>query len=141
MRCSQLSKIKSDRWFWRCSIRSSSNGEFFRSRTPNMVATTCVTNESSSSDANSINQMPCSDLFSSSFAVFIASRVFPDPPTPVKVTTRFFRSNCFRLEISCSRPMNVLSGKGRLLDWPELNILINRFPNVSLNYLTMDSHG
>jgi hypothetical protein len=83
-----------------------------------------------------------SNLFRSSVASFIASRVFPDPPAPVRVTNRFSSINCLIVEISCSLPMNVLNGVGKLFKRGEVvPSIIRTACKISIHSSKVKLHG
>lgn len=68
----------------------------------------------SETDARSTNRTP-SVYFSKAFvATWTAIRVFPTPPTPVRVTSRDTRSRRAMSAIFCPPPINLVSWGGRL---------------------------
>ena len=91
-RCSQLSRTTSSCLARRNSTMLASSDSPARALTPKVTATICAIDSRSSATASSHSQAPSGKRGSTSAATWIASRVFPTPPTPVMVTRRASRS-------------------------------------------------
>ena len=113
-RCSQLSSTSSSSDSRRRSRTSSSRSLCGRSRTPRTRATALTTNCGSNTGARSTNQAPSRVCPAVLAASSIASRVFPDPPAPVKVTRRAPASSAASSASSRSRPTKLVSWSSRL---------------------------
>ena len=83
--------------------------------TPTAAATVWGTSPGSAMGARSTNQLPSACDASDRAAISTARRVLPEPAGPVRVTRRSASSSFDISRSSRSRPMNVLSGAGRLL--------------------------
>ena len=98
----------------RRSRTSSSRSLCGRSRTPRTRATALTTSCGSNTGARSTNQAPSRVCPAVLAATSIASRVFPDPPAPVKVTRRAPPSSAASSASSRSRPTKLVSWSSRL---------------------------
>ena len=114
-RCSQLSRISRSRRAPACSQIESSKGFPAASRMPSEVATASATRLPSWSGARSTNHAPSGNKGSMCSASFSASRVLPQPPIPVRVSTRVSPSRRAHSASSRSRPMKCVRCLGRLL--------------------------
>ena len=86
-----------------------------RARTPSVAATTCAIDSASSAAASSQNHAPSGKRGSTSAATWIASRVLPTPPTPVRVTSARRSAAPSRSRASSSsRPTNDVSCSGQV---------------------------
>ena len=113
--CSKLSTTwRSSRWR-RWSLTPSRIGRPAASGTPSALATAAGTSAGSVTGDRSTKQEPSRNRGSSSAATRRASRDFPDPPGPVRVSRRVWPRSRSTSAISSSRPTNEVSCSGRLL--------------------------
>ena len=112
--CSKLSTTwRSSRWR-RWSLTPSRIGRPAASGTPSALATTAGTSAGSVTGERSTKQEPSRNWGSSAAATRRASRDFPDPPGPVRVSRRDRPRSRSTSAISSSRPTNEVSCSGRL---------------------------
>ena len=140
-RCSQLSSTSSNARTRSAARSVASSGCPASSCTPTAAATAAGTLAGSMSDASSAIQTPCGKRSSSAPATCRASRVFPVPPGPVRVSRRVvFSSRCTSAS-SLSRPMKLVSWAGRLCTLPSqrLPVLLRRGPRRAASARTMRS--
>ena len=104
MRCSQLSRTSNVRRSHRNSIRESSTERPGADSTPRTLATVSATSSALESGARSTRKSSARTR-----AVSSASRVLPDPPAPVSVTSRCSRSRRLTRLLPRSRPMKLVS--------------------------------
>ena len=114
IRCSQLSSTSSS-----CLPRKNSTSAWrvlcpARAVTENTAATASSTPAGSRTGASSHSHAPSPNRGATWAAACSASRVLPTPPGPVSVTTRAWPSAAAVCSSSRSRPMNELTGNGRL---------------------------
>ena len=112
--CSKLSTTHSSSRSRRCSLTPSRTGRSPASGTPRALASAAGTRAGSVTGARSTNQAPSPNRGSSSSATARASRDLPDPPGPVRVSSRVWSRSRSTSAISDSRPTNELSWTGRL---------------------------
>ncbi len=113
--CSKLSTTwRSSRWR-RWSLTPSRIGRSGDSGTPSALATAAGTSAGSVTGDRSTKQEPSRYWGSRSVATRRASRDFPDPPGPVRVSRRVRPRSRSTSAISSSRPTNEVSCGGRLL--------------------------
>ena len=105
--CSKLSRSKRSSRSAMCEARSS--------LAPRMRPIVSRTRAESRTSANPIQKTPARKLGTSSVALSIATRVFPDPPGPLSVTSRASpRRSSTASPTSRTRPTNELAG---CADW------------------------
>ena len=112
--CSQLSNTSRS-----CRARSASvtrSGQLTAASgaTENTDATASATSPPSRIGASSMSQQPSRWRSDRAAASCSASRVFPIPPTPTRVTIRFVLSDSSSVAISDSRPTKLVAWTGRL---------------------------
>src|SRR5262249_9980445 len=83
--------------------------------TPRVIATSSQTNPPPDRGEKSTNQTPSGKSSATAEASRSASRVLPDPPGPVKVSSRFSASRAVASASSISRPTKRVSGAGRFV--------------------------
>ena len=113
-RCSQLSSTSRS-----CLARRNSTMLPLRDTlgwgcTPSVAATTCTSASGSLAAASSHSHAPSGKRGSISAATWVARRVLPTPPTPIRVTSRASSRAFATRSSSSSRPMNDVSWSGRL---------------------------
>jgi hypothetical protein len=113
--CSKLSSTSSVVRCRSSTWRASITGCGPRSPVPTVEAITLGTRCGSVMDASSTKNTPSGKRSMTSEAVRRASRVLPDPPGPVRVTTLADSSKAWTCSSSCSRPTNDVSSVGRLV--------------------------
>ena len=109
---SQLSSTRSARPSVNRSCRPSTADLPGCSGTPSLVATVPGTRSPAASEANSTSQTPSGKRWRRRLAASSASLVFPAPPGPASVTTRWSSSTRSTVSSSQSRPTNVVRGNG-----------------------------
>ena len=82
---------------------------------PIAASTACGTSSASPTGASGTNQTPSGIWSVTRAAASIASRVFPVPPGPVRMTSRDSPSSLLTRFSSSSRPTKLVSWAGRLL--------------------------
>ncbi len=112
-RCSQLSNTSSRRRPERAWARLSVMVSPAWGVTPNAVATTSGTAAGSPTGANSTSHSPSANSPASSAATWIAMRVLPTPPTPVRVTSRWALTCSASSFTATSRPTKLVVCPGR----------------------------
>src|SRR5262252_5863490 len=113
-RCSQLSNTSRRRLPARYSVSNDSDSPPDRSCTPSALKTACVTSSGSRIEARETSQVPSGNPRDISAAARSASRVFPAPPVPVRVSSRVVVSRCLTSRSSCRRPTKLVSSADRL---------------------------
>ncbi len=111
-RCSQLSRTSSMCRSERKSTTDSTTPVSADRRTPSAVATAALAAEGSVTGASSHQETPSANGPDAA-AAFIASRVLPTPPTPMRVTSREPASAATASATSWSRPTKLVSSTGR----------------------------
>jgi hypothetical protein len=111
-RCSQLSTTSSTRASRSRSVTESINPTVGRSCTPTAAATAAATMSGSATAARSTQPAPSENRRDASVATSTASRVFPLPPAPVRVSTRAPASSSPSAVRSPSRPTRVVTAVG-----------------------------
>ncbi len=113
-RCSQPSKMSSARRPRRWSTSVSRSGRPASSRTSSARPRTAATCSGSAIEPNSRSQTPSGHRPWSAAPTSSARRVLPLPPGPVSVSSRLVSMRRLASSIRRSRPMNVVSCRGRL---------------------------
>ncbi len=113
IKCSQLSSTNRRRRSARYSTNASRGGrcEF---KTPKVAATASSTRVASASGARSTHHTPSRKADCDCSAIRRANRVFPLPPTPLKVTSLLVSSSRANLADSSTRPMKDVRAAERL---------------------------
>ena len=116
-RCSKLSSTSSSRRSRRNAISRSTIVSSPATRTPRTWAMADATRSGSEIEAKPTNHTPPGKSSTRSAATRIASRVFPTPPGPVRVSRRRSgrRSHGTRAATSPSRPTSDVSGVGKVV--------------------------
>ena len=112
IRCSQLSSASSSRRGRSASASVSSSGRPGSSLTPMTAATREATSSGWRRSASSTNQAPSGNSSAVAARIRSASRVFPIPPGPHRVSARARRSIRPASAISRSRPMKLFGSWG-----------------------------
>src|SRR5215472_7766585 len=113
-RCSQLSSTSSSRLPATYSVSEDSDRPPERSCTPSALKTAWVTSNGSWIDASWTSQAPSGNPRDISAAARSASRVFPAPPLPVRVSSRVVVSRRLTSRSSGRRPTKLVRSVGRL---------------------------
>ena len=111
--CSQLSKMRSARRSCKNSAMESIEGAC-AADIPKTVATVGITAEEPESAARSTNHSPSGKRERCSLATAIETLVFPTPPGPTSVTSRWLRRRAPTAATSFARPIRRVGGAGRL---------------------------
>src|SRR5499427_4559498 len=112
-RCSQLSNTSRRRLPARYSVSNDSDSPPDRSCTPSALKTACVTSSGSRIEARETSQAPSGKPRDISAAARSASRVFPAPPLPVRVSSLVVVSRRLTSRSSCRRPTKLVSSAGK----------------------------
>ena len=113
IRCSQLSSASTMRRGRSASASVSSSGRPASSLTPSTAATRETTRSGWRRSASSTNHVPSGCSAAAAVRIRSASRVFPMPPGPHRVSARACLSIPRSSAISRSRPMKRLGSSGR----------------------------
>ena len=113
-RCSQLSSTSNICRLARCLHSVSTCGWSARLWMPRVVVTVRAKRSASESGARSTNHTPSGNDGRTLSASAIARRVLPQPPMPVRVSSRTCSSNSTYSARSSSWPMKLVGGCGRL---------------------------
>ncbi|RAO56730.1 Endochitinase [Micromonospora noduli] len=118
--CSQLSRISSASRSRIAATSRSINSMLGASpsrasRSPSPVSVACTTSPSAPMAANSTSQAPSGRLSSILRAVSVASRVFPEPPGPIRVVSRCSATSAPTSATASSLPMKLLNSARRLV--------------------------
>ncbi len=122
-RCSQLSRMTRLLLSARYSLTDSSGDREDFSSIPRASVRVCAISSESPRGASSTSHTPSEKARCTSVATRVASRVFPTPPTPVRVTSRDLDNSDLTSATSCRRPTKLVTSAGSLRIRRRLEVL------------------